>query len=252
MSKLSGKTALVTSGAFGLGREFALRLALLGADVAVLDTVVPPEMLETIRALGVKACKVEGDIGNPEFVIDAISNIEQQLGEISVCVCDSDGFGGDFESQTALTSDMIGFDALFDKNVKGMMNVVRAVAPTMKKNRYGKIVTVSSHTGIESLENGANAQYGAAMAAVRSFTASAAAELGPHGITVNCIAPGWIELPTVQLDRDRRDYCIATTSLGRMGTPADCAGVLEFLVTELSGFVTGTTIEVTGGTTKKQ
>ena len=252
MGKLSGKNALVTGGASGLGKAFCLRLAELGANVAVVDTSVPDKIRDEISAKGVKVCKAEGDIADPLFVADAVKAAAQEIGEISVLVCNSDDFGYDLDAQKASTADLSNFDAFFNKNVKGMMIAVQAVVPMMKENHYGKIVTVSSHLGIEALDNGGNAPYGAAMAAIRNYTLAASAELGPYGITVNTIAPGWIELEPDQFKGSQKDDCIAMVSLERLGTPDDCTGVLEFLVTDLSGFVTGNIVEVTGGTTFKQ
>lgn len=268
MGKLSGKTALVTGGARGLGREYALRLASLGADVGIIDIdlksyeafagekalLTAGTTMDEIKAMGVRSCGEAADVSDRNALVAAVEKISQELGDISICVCNAGGGSGAFDENTPANMDFAQFDLVFDRNFKGMMHTINAVAPVMKKNRYGKIITVSSHAGLETTHSGGYAHYGTAKAAIKFFTLMASAELGPYGITVNCIAPGWIATGRLveQFKKAGEEYYNKNTSLRRLGTPGDCAGVVEFFATDLSDFVTGITLEITGGTTHKQ
>ncbi len=268
MGKLSGKVALVTGGARGLGRAYALRLAELGADVGVIDinlhsykdfakeesALTADTVVEEIRAMGVKAAGAEADISNKEQVDAAVKKIADELGDIDICVCNAGGGSGEFWQNTASTLNFDEYHKIMGRNLDGMIYTVNAVAPMMKKNKYGKIVTVSSHNGIEIGHRGGYVHYATAKAAIRFYTLAASVDLGPYGITVNCIAPGYIATGRLmdQFVKAGVEKYTNHTSLKRLGTPEDCANVVEFLTTDLSDFVTGVTIAVTGGTTQKQ
>jgi 3-oxoacyl-[acyl-carrier protein] reductase len=268
MGKLSGKVALVTGGARGLGREYALRLASLGADVGIIDIdlhsynafegekalLTADTTMDEIRALGRRSFGVEADISKRDQVYSAVEKIAKELGDISICVCNAGGGSGGFTENTPTTLDFDQWDMVMGRNLNGMVYTINAVAPMMKKNKFGKIVTVSSHAGIETTHNGGYAHYSTAKAAIRFFTLMTSAELGPYGITVNCIAPGWIATGRLieQFKKAGVEYYNNCTSLRRLGTPEDCAKVVEFFTTDLSDFVTGVTVQITGGTTNKQ
>lgn len=135
------------------------------------------------------------------------------------------------------------------RNLYGTVNTVTAVAPMMKKKRYGKIVTVASQAGIQATPDGSYAHYGSAKAGIIMYTKYLAQELGSYGITVNCIAPGYIG--TGRLMEDFKKIGIENITkniaLKRIGTPEDCSRVIEFLTTDLSDYVTGTVLDVGGG-----
>ena len=268
MGKLSGKVALVTGGARGLGRAYALHLAELGADVGIIDIdlhsyqafegekalLTADTTMDEIRAMSRRSAGAEANIADREAVFAAVQKIASELGDISICVCNAGGGSGSFDENTPSQMDFDQWKLVMERNLYGMVYTVNAVAPMMKKNHYGKIITVSSHAGIETTHNGGYSHYGTAKAAIRYFTLMASAELGPYGINVNCIAPGWIATGRLmeQFKKSGEEYYNSCTSLRRLGTPEDCAKVVEFFATDLSDFVTGVTIQVTGGTTNKQ
>ncbi len=268
MGKLTGKVALVTGGARGIGRVYALHLASLGADVGVIDInlrsfedfaeekaqLTADTVIDELKAMGVKAAGAEADIGNKDQVIAAVKKIADELGGIDICVCNAGGGVGELTANTASTMDFNAWHTVMDRNLNGTAYTVYAVAPYMKEKGYGKIVTVSSQVGVDTNEVGGYCPYGTAKAAIRFYTVMAAADLGKYGITVNCIAPGYIGTGRLNVQFSKpgvTERICSKTSLRRVGTPEDCAKVVEFLVTNLSDFVTGETIEVTGGTTQK-
>jgi 3-oxoacyl-[acyl-carrier protein] reductase len=268
MGKLTGKVALVTGGARGLGRAYALRLASLGADVGIIDIdlrsfdafeeekslLTADTVMDEIRAKGVRSAGATANIANQEEVVAAVNKIAAELGDISICVCNAGGGSGTASENTASTMDFAQWKMVMERNLYGAAYTVHAVAPMMKKNHYGKIITVSSQNGVDSDETGGYCHYGTAKAGIRFYTIMAATELGQYGINVNCIAPGYIATGRLNVMFSKpgvTETVNARTSLRRLGTPEDCAKVVEFLATDLSDFVTGETVEVTGGTTQK-
>lgn len=265
MGKLSGKVALVTGGARGLGRAYALRLAQLGADVGIIDInlesykdyeaeaaqMTAASVMDEVRALGVRSAGAVADISNKDQVFAAVQKIADELGDISIAVCNAGGGSGLNTENTPSEMDFAQFDMVMGRNLNGTAYTISAVAPMMKKNNWGRIITVASHVGIETPVSAGYTHYGTAKAGIMYYTRAASMELGPYNINVNCIAPGYITSGRMAQSFESRglDYFINHTSLRRFGTPEECAGVVEFLVTDLSDFVTGTVIEITGGTT---
>lgn len=268
--KLAGKVALVTGGARGLGRGYALRLAGLGADVAIIDRnlkaaevyeferaqMTAPSVMEECEALGVRALGLEVDLTDRAASEKAVADIVAALGRMDIAVANAGGgiarfadeVGGDEPARTDVNTtgtpsecdqDMLA--RVLDLNLMTCLYTCMAVAPYMKAQRSGKIVTVSSVGGLDA--KGGYHPYGTAKTAIIHYTRALAQELGPYNINVNCIAPGIIR--TGRLG-DRTDLASAVP-LGREGTVEDCARVVEFLVTELSDYVTGRTIAVDGG-----
>ena len=261
--KLAGKVALVTGSARGLGRAYALRLARLGADVVVNDVDLHANRLydepltpgcdtvaDEIRALGRGALGIVADVTDEAQVRRMVAQVEAGLGRIDVLVCNAGGAlipGPSLASEVPLAD----FRRMMDLNLIGTIYTCQAVAPLMKRQRSGKIVTVGSQAGLRSQGAGGGTSYSVAKAAVHHYTRKLAAELGPFGITVNCIAPGWIlSSRAIASGRNRpetRDRLLQEIALKRLGEPEDCAKVVEFLVTDLSDYVTGQVIPVCGG-----
>lgn len=272
-NKLSGKVALITGGARGLGRGYALRLAALGADIAIIDRnlqaadvyefereqLTAPTVVAECEKLGVRAVGLEVDLTDREATEKAITDIVDQLGRIDIAVCNAGGGTVTFADERAPregandTEDLVttGTPAntseemltrVLDINVKTCMYTCMAVAPHMKKQGGGKIVTVSSTAGVDA--RGAYHPYGTAKAAIIHYTRALAQELGPDNINVNAIAPGIIR--TGRLG-DRAAMAKERVPLRREGTIEDCANVVEFLATEMSDYVTGRTILIDGG-----
>lgn len=271
--KLTGKVALITGGARGLGRGYALRLAALGADIAIVDRnlqaaevyeferdqLTAETIMAECEALGVRAFGLEVDLTDRDATEKAVANIVNQLGRIDIAVCNAGGGTVTFADERAPregandTEDLVttGTPAntseemltrVLDINVKTCMYTCMAIAPYMKKQGGGKIVTVSSTAGVDA--RGAYHPYGTAKAAIIHYTRALAQELGPDNINVNAIAPGIIR--TGRLG-DRAEMAKERVPLRREGTVEDCANVVEFLTTNLSDYVTGRTILIDGG-----
>jgi 3-oxoacyl-[acyl-carrier protein] reductase len=263
MGKLTGKTALVTGGARGIGRAYAHRLAQLGANVGILDidlqsykqfegeaaNMTANSIIDELRDLGVQTKGAVCDVSNFEQVSDAVSTIVSELGDIDILVANAGGGAGGMEESFASSMKLQLFQQVIERNLYGTVNTVTAVAPMMKKNGFGKIVTVSSQAGIQSSPDGSYAHYGSAKAGIIMYTKYLAQELGPYGINVNCIAPGYIGTGRLQVEFEKLgvDNINKNIALKRIGTPEDCAKVIEFLTTDLSDYVTGTVIDVGGG-----
>jgi 3-oxoacyl-[acyl-carrier protein] reductase len=271
--KLQGKVALVTGGARGLGRGYALRLARLGADVAIIDrnlrgadvyeferaTLTADTVMAEIQALGVRSIGLEADLTDRAAAEAAIEEIVTKMGRLDIVVANAGGGtvlfadekqGGEGSNQvldemttgTPSNTPEEMLTRVMDINVKTCMYTCMAATPHLKAAGGGRIVTVSSTAGVDA--RGAYHPYGTAKAAIIHYTRSLAQELGPFNINVNAIAPGIIR--TGRLG-DRADRAKEVVALQREGTIEDCAGVVEFLTTDLSAYVTGRTILIDGG-----
>jgi 3-oxoacyl-[acyl-carrier protein] reductase len=276
--KLTGKVAMITGGARGLGRGYALRLAGLGADIAILDRnlhsadvyeferlqMTAPTVMEECQALGVRSIGIQVDLTDRAATEKAIADIVDQLGRIDIAVCNAGGGTVTFADEREPKKDASGNPSekklvdvgltgtpancpqhmllrVLDINLMTCMYTCMAVAPYMKAQRSGKIVTTSSGAGIRA--SAFYHPYGMAKAAIIHYTRSLAQELGPYNINVNSIAPGIIRTGRLR-DRSKMADQIP---LRREGTIEDCAKVVEFLVTDLSDYVTGKTITIDGG-----
>lgn len=258
---LRGKAALVTGGARGLGRAFALRLARLGAAVAIADVdlqsarAYPEEGMagtvdEEIRDLGGRSLGIIADVTQPADCAAAVEHVLRTFGGLDILVNNAGGHLVPADRSWASTMPDDDLDAMLRLNLKGAISCSQAASASMRQRRSGKIINVGSVVGLRT-SSGQAAHYSIAKAALHHYTRLLAAELGPYGVTVNCLAPGWILTPrTLAGGRARpetRARLEANTALRRLGTPEDCARVLEFLATELSDYVTGQIIAVDGG-----
>lgn len=268
--KLAGKVALITGAARGLGRGYALRLAALGADIAVVDRnlhgaevyeferaqMTGETVVEEIEALGQRVMGLEVDLTDRVATEQAVTGIVDTLGRVDICVCNAGGgtitFADELDAQASERVDVntTGTPAdtpqemlvrVMDANLMTCMYTCMAVVPYMKQQRAGKIVTVSSTAGLDA--GGTYHPYGTAKAAIIHYTRTLAQELGPYNINVNTIAPGIIRTGRL----GDRSHQAERIPLRREGTIEDCAKVVEFLVTDLSDYVTGRTIVIDGG-----
>ncbi|MTE01728.1 glucose 1-dehydrogenase [Paracoccus sp. YIM 132242] len=260
--QLAGKVAIVTGAARGLGRAYALRLAGLGADVVIADLnldgardwgeqlgadTVPRE----IEAMGRRSIGVQGDLSRPADVARLFDETMAALGRVDILVNNAGGAIARESGPRASETTQADYDLLMDANLRTTLLCCQAAVPIMKAQGAGVIVNVTSQTGVSTLPGGLLAVYGASKAAVASLTRTLAAELGPCGIRVNALSPGIIMTARVAAQAAARG--IGTNAqaeslpLRRLGEPDDCAGVVEFLVTDLSRYVTGQVICADGG-----
>jgi 3-oxoacyl-[acyl-carrier protein] reductase len=261
--KLTGKTALVTGGARGIGRAYALHLAGLGADVAVLDAdlhsyrdfageqaeMTADSTVAEIEGLGRRSVGLEVDVTHPAAMDAAAAEIAEKWGHLDIAICNAGGGSGTPAQSKASEISPDLFDTVIQRNLYGTVNTCRAVAPAMKANGYGRIVTVASQAGRRGAPGGGYAHYGTAKAGIMMYTRYLAQELGPFGITVNCVAPGFIATGRMMpmFESQGVDRILDLIPLGRLGTPEDCARVVEFLVSDLGDYVTGALIPIDGG-----
>jgi 3-oxoacyl-[acyl-carrier protein] reductase len=266
MGKLDGKVAIVTGAARGLGRAYAKRLAGLGAKVAVADLnlrsyeefeaeakdMTADSTVAEIEVSGGTAIGIELDVRDQPAVETMVARVVEEWGRIDVLVANAGGGRGRPMDTKASSLDPAVLQLVVEMNLFGTVYSCNAVAPTMKQQRSGKIITVSSVAGTAPSADGGYAHYGAAKAAIAHYTKYLAQDLGPFGINANCIAPGVIAtgriMATVipgssQNNRDRAEL----VALRRLGTVEDCAKVVEFLATDLSDYVTGAVIPIDGG-----
>ena len=259
--KLKGKVALVTGAARGIGRANALRLARLGADVAINDinldsykefgeNITASSVVEEIRALGVRAIGIESDVGKKEQAEELIRDVTMELGHIDIMINNAGGLAGEMLESYASSVSFEDLRVTLDRNLMGTIFCSQAVAGSMKARKWGRIVNTSSQAGLQAQAGGIYASYGVAKAGVIAFTRYLAQELSPYGITVNCIAPAYVRTGRMDtkvfslLENPALDLQIP---LGRLAEPDDVAKVVEFFVTDLGDYVTGQCLSVCGG-----
>ena len=263
---LDGKVALVTGGARGIGRAFALRLAALGADVGVIDRdlrsfeasraesagAAGRTAADAVTRLGRRAHEVAADVTDTAALHAAVDEVAGVLGRLDIVVCNAGGGSGSMADSRPSTASPEHVRTVVDLNLVATINTCTAAVPHLRGKGWGRIITLSSQAGRRVYPDGGYSVYGAAKAAVALFTRALAQELGPDGITANCLAPGYIEtgrLAPLFASLSGEDALTERIALRRYGTPDDVANVLEFLVTDLGAYVTGTCIPVDGGST---
>jgi len=228
---LTDRVALVTGGSRGIGKAVVALLASCGAHVAVnyvRDESAATATVEMARAHGVKALAVQADVSRLEEAERLIEQTIERFEKIDFLICNAGIWEGD--SVEAISEEL--WDKTLDINLKGTWSVCRAAVPFMKKQRYGRIVIVSSTAGQRGEANVSN--YAAAKGGQISFTKSLGPELAGFGINVNCVAPGWVETEMtkdVVDDKARLESINKTIPMGRMATPEEIAGPIVFLCT---------------------
>jgi 3-oxoacyl-[acyl-carrier protein] reductase len=242
--RLKDKKAIVTGAGQGIGRSIALRMAQEGADVVIAEwnLVTGNQTHKEVEALGRKALFVKVDVANRIEVQNMVAEILRAWGRIDILVNNA-GFD---RGATLLKVKEEDWDAVLGVHMKGTMNCIQAVAPHMIEHQYGKIVNISSIYG----KSGGIAaiSYSAAKAGIIGLTKSVARELGGYQINVNVVLPGLILTPTIaKMAEKYRNMIIERTPLGRIGQPEEVASVVAFLASDEASFVTGATIEVSGG-----
>jgi len=248
---LAGKTALVTGASRGIGRAIAQRLAREGAAVALnyrIRAGEADELAAVIRAAGGRALTVQADVADRAAVDAMIERIGRELGPVDILINNAGklarGDLGDF--------DFSEMEPMRRVNVDGLVHVTRAVVGGMKQRHSGRIVNLTSIAAHGTALAGTTF-YAATKAAVSLLTRRFAMDLGPHGITVNAIAPGFIMTEMVTSGRSEAEVRVAAESIAnktmvrRVGQPEDIAGAIAYLVSDEAGFITAQVITVDGG-----
>ena len=245
--RLKGRVAIVTGGAKGLGRAFALKLAEEGARVMVVtrkDMANLEKTVQQIKDLGGEAALFQADVARETDMLNMAEATNKAFGRIDILINNAAIYDG-IKRKPFYEIDPDEWDLVMTVNVKGAFLAVRAVFPYMKAQGYGKIVNLSS----EVFYTGSNgfAHYVASKGGIIGLTRALAVELGPHNICINCVAPGFTDTEASRGLADVTKYDTSKTPLRRLERPEDLTGAALFLASTESDFITGQTILVDGG-----
>ncbi len=240
-----GKTAVITGASRGIGRAIAETLAQRGADVVCGDKL-EEQAKETAAAIAaatgrrVSGCRV--DVADSQSVKEFVECVLAQFGRIDILVNNA----GVTRDNLLMRIDESDWDLVLDVNLKGAFNCCKAVVRQMMKQRYGRIVSITSVVGLAG--NAGQANYSASKAGLIGLTKSLAKELGSRNITVNAVAPGFVTtVLTDVLPQELKDAAVKSTPLGRVGTPQDIANAVAFFASDEASFITGQVLSVDGG-----
>lgn len=258
-----GKNAIVTGGARGIGRRFALQLAERGVNVAIADIDLDSfdeyareseqmdadSVEEEIENRGVESLGIRTDVTDPEQVERMVDTVVEEFGSVDIAVANAGGGVGPIDDTFASEIQPEHLHATVERNLYGTIYTCVAVAPYMKAQGDGRIVTVSSGSGREASDSGSYAHYGAAKAGVIMYTKYLAQDVGEDGIAANVIAPGTIGTGRLMeaFERQGIEEVAGRQAVDRVGTPEDCAEVLEFLALDAPDYLTGSVIPIDGG-----
>lgn len=240
---LNGKTALVTGASRGIGRAIALRLAEDGVNVAVIyagSADKAKAVVNEITALGVNAKAYRCNVADSAAVNETVKAVTNDLGKIDILVNNA----GITRDGLMLRMKDEDFDAVLDTNLKGAFNMIRACYSGFIRKKSGRIINISSVSGI--MGNAGQANYSASKAGVIGLTKSVARELASRGITCNAVAPGFIQTDMTENLGDNNPL-LNSIPLGRMGKPEDIAAAVAFLASDSAAYITGEVLKVDGG-----
>ncbi len=244
MGALDGQVALVTGASRGIGRAIAVRLAADGAAVACAgrDEAALAETLDLIAGAGGRGEAVVFDVTDREAVAAAVKEVHTRLERIDILVNNA----GLTRDQLLVRMKEEDWREVMAADLDGVFHVTQPTAKIMMRQRAGRIVNITSVVGL--MGNPGQANYAAAKAALVGFTKSLARELGSRNITVNAVAPGYIQTAMTEgLTDEQREALLATLAIPRLGTPEDVAEAVAFLVGPGGSYITGTVLNVSGG-----
>lgn len=245
MFKLSGKVAIVTGAAQGIGRAIALELARKGANVILADIDIQKanKVAIDIRKMGYQGLAIKVDVTNSEEAMKRFEEAIEKFGRVDILVNNAgilqDAFITDIKEED--------WDRVIDINLKGVFNCSKVVVSYMLKQKNGKIINIASIGGKDGFPL-AGVHYSASKAGVMGFTRQLAKQLAPYGINVNAIAPGTTETGMIShRTPEKKEELIKKIPAGRLGKPEDVAQAAAFLASDEANFITGETLDVCGG-----
>ncbi len=239
---LSNRVAIVTGSARGIGRTIALKLAEVGATVVVTDIAEAEPVAEEIRTMKRQSLAVTADVSSSADVTKLVETTISTYGRVDILVNNA----GIVRDHFLLRMSEEDWDTVLNVNLKSVFLCTQAVLRDMIKQNWGRIISISSIVGI--VGNIGQANYASSKAGVIGFTRTMAKEVGPRGITVNAIAPGFIETPMTQkLKEEWRLELVKRIPLGCFGSPSDVAEAVAFLASEEARYITGQVLGVDGG-----
>jgi len=246
MGQLSGKTAVVTGAAWGIGRAVADALADMGANLVVnyrTSEAAAQEVAERARRRGVKAAAVQADVTTAEGAHHLLADAVKRVGPPDILVNNV----GDFLLKTVAETTTSDWHRVFSSNVDSVFLVSRCALPHMRAEKWGRIVNITFSPVDHLSARPRTAAYTAAKAAVLSFTRSLAAEEIQHGVTVNAVGPGFVDTGPERMSEEFRQRMLQLAPLGRLATPEEVARAVAFLCHPDASYVTGTQISLSGG-----
>ncbi|MCG3116837.1 MAG: 3-oxoacyl-[Candidatus Manganitrophus sp. SA1] len=241
---LQGNVALVTGGAQGIGKSIVGLLADCGASVVVSDVnrETAEKTVAELTAQGKKAMAVQANVARGEEVKAMVDSVVSQWGKIDILVNNA----GITRDTLLLRMKDEDWDAVLSVNLKGTYHCMKAVLSSMSKQRRGRIINISSIVGV--IGNAGQANYAASKAAVIGLTKTVAREYAGRGITVNAVAPGFIDTAmTAVLSAEVKENLMKQIPLARLGSPSDIANAVVFLASDRAGYMTGQVLHVNGG-----
>jgi 3-oxoacyl-[acyl-carrier protein] reductase len=242
---LTGQVALVTGGGRGIGRAIAHELAAAGATVIVNyreGAAAAEESVAAILAAGGRGQAIQADVADPTAVETMVKTVIKEYGRLDILVNNA----GITRDNLLLRMKDEEFDQVLTTNLRGVFVCTRAVLRQMSKQRSGRIINITSVIGL--IGNSGQANYAAAKAGIIGFTRSTAREIASRGVTVNAVAPGFIETEmTAVLNEETRKAILGSIPLGRFGQPEEVARLVCFLASDAAAYITGQTMTVDGG-----
>lgn len=243
--KLTGKTAIVTGGARGIGRAIAMTLAAAGANIIInysSSSKAAEEVVEEAKKLGVSALAFKADVSKDEEIENLVKQVLNDFGSIDILVNNA----GITRDNLLIRMSEKDFMDVIDTNLKGAFICTKHVSKVMMKQRSGKIINIASVVGV--MGNAGQSNYSASKAGLIGFTKSIAKEIAKRGINVNAVAPGFIQTDmTASLPDKVKEEFLKGIPLSRAGMPQDVANAVLFLSSEYSDYVTGQVIHIDGG-----